>query len=96
MQIAEFFIEKSVDIHAKDMYDRTALHPSCNRGHLQIAQMLIEHGAQVQETSSGTQTLEITFLLQILAKFTIKISKCCSFHAKIFKISLDLAIHLRS
>ena len=46
-QIAEFLIEKGVDIHAKDMYHRTAMHPACNRGHYDIAQMLIQHGAQV-------------------------------------------------
>ena len=47
LQIAEFLIEKGVDIHAKDMYHRTALHPACNRGHYDIVQMLIQHGAQV-------------------------------------------------
>ena len=47
LQIAEFLIEKGVDIHAKDMYHRTALHPACNRGHYDIVQMLIQHEAQV-------------------------------------------------
>ena len=44
----DFLIEKGIDIHIKDMYQRTALHPACNRGHYEIVQTLIEQGAQVR------------------------------------------------
>ena len=46
MEIAEFLLKSGVDVHAKSL-GLTALHFAANKGHVQLARLFLDHGADV-------------------------------------------------
>ena len=45
--VAEYLIEKGVDIHAKSEYNKTALHLAADKGHKDVVEYLIGKGADI-------------------------------------------------
>ena len=46
LEIAEFLLKSGVDVHAKSL-GLTALHFAANKGHVQLARLFLDHGADV-------------------------------------------------
>ena len=42
-------LERGVSANAKNKYGMTPLHEACYYGHLKVAKLLLEHGANVNE-----------------------------------------------
>ncbi len=45
IDIVKLFLEYGVDINFKDEYEKTSLHEACRGGYLEMAKILIDHGA---------------------------------------------------
>ena len=48
VQVVQYFIEKGVNIEAKDKYQWTPLHFACQNGNLPIVQKIFEKGANIE------------------------------------------------
>ncbi|XP_055632502.1 protein fem-1 homolog A-like isoform X2 [Toxorhynchites rutilus septentrionalis] len=59
-KLCKYLLAKGADIHACDLYDRTALHYAVAGGNVQTIRLLLDHGADpVAETRDGEDVLRM-------------------------------------
>ncbi|EKX51651.1 hypothetical protein GUITHDRAFT_66081, partial [Guillardia theta CCMP2712] len=51
-----FLVEQGADLHARDSWNKTALHLAAELGHYDICDYLIRSGADVNATNKNNQT----------------------------------------
>eukprot|EP00794_Sanderia_malayensis_P005571 gene5571-6259_t len=47
LDVVQFLLQNSADVHAKDKGGLVPLHNACSYGHYEVAEMLVKHGANV-------------------------------------------------
>ena len=54
--VKKYLNDGTVDVNGKDSYGWTALHKACHEGHRDIAELLLDHGADIEVRSSTNST----------------------------------------